>query len=300
MKKYLNEFFERYDYPGDAAETFLAAYEKFSENEDFQALYNRFITDKTLKSGEVDQVMNNICEETSVHPYTGKFLFYICCTKELGQKYKEAGIPEAVLWDTLEDFKYKLKECREVHGIWGFFSTTWYHSIAGMKCFKLGRMEYEFSQYSGEDVTVAGVTVTEGTKVINIHIPSSGEAFDKSARLASYDKAYYFFKDVLKADVNIFKCHSWLLNPDNREILGEKSNIISFMEDFKIVAGGVYEDNRSNMWRVFGAAAELPAEQLPRDTSMRRGYAEWLEKGNKPGYGLGLFVYDPVNKCTLS
>lgn len=299
MKKYLRDFCERYAFPQKATETFLSAYDVLSKNDKFNALYESFYADEQVKGKDVEEICDDIVKEVSLHPHTVKFLFYMCLTKEAKEKYKQAGISEEIFWDTMEDFSYKLKENYEVHGVWGFFVTTWYYNILHLRIFKLGRLEYVIGEYKGEDVEVGGVTVKAGMKVINIHIPSSGEPFDRNARIASYDQAYRFFRDVMGEDVTLFMCNSWLLYPANREILGPKSNVVSFINDFKIISSGEYEEDRRGMWRVFGAKAELPVDQLPCDTSMQRGYAQWLKKGNKPGYGVGLFVYDVVNQQTL-
>ena len=89
----------------------------------------------------------------------------------------------------------------------------------------------------------------------------------------------------------LFCCGSWLLYPRHREFLPEKSNILRFLDDFEIVSWAEKE-NFGDAWRVFGRYSELPVEQLPRDTSLRRAYADWLAAGNKTGDGYGLFLFD--------
>ena len=68
-----------------------------------------------------------------------------------------------------------------------------------------------------------------------IHIPSSGEPFDREARLASYKMAYDFFREELAGGPLVCVCHSWLLYPGYKEVLKPTSNIVSFMGDFDIV-----------------------------------------------------------------
>ena len=46
------------------------------------------------------------------------------------------------------------------------------------------------------------------------------------------------------------------------------------------------------MWRIFGKDAGLPAEQLPRDTGLRRAYADWIQKGGNVGGGYGILFFD--------
>ena len=69
------------------------------------------------------------------------------------------------------------------------------------------------------------------------------------------------------------------------------SNIVSFMHDFDII----YSEETSdfdNAWRIYGADGNKPADQLPRNTSIQRAYADWLQNGNKAGWGYGVFLFD--------
>ena len=137
---------------------------------------------------------------------------------------------------------------------------------------------------------MAGITLRPGQKVLNIHIPSSGEPFDLNARLQSYKLAYDFFKDLRGEGPLVCVCHSWLLYPEYRRVLGDSSNIISFQDDFTIleIDDGAFQD----AWRVFGPAAEGPTEQLPEDTSMQRVFKKHLLSGGKNGSALGVLVFD--------
>jgi hypothetical protein len=96
-----------------------------------------------------------------------------------------------------------------------------------------------------------------------------------------------------------FCCGSWLLSPDNKVILSEKSNIARFSDDFKIVNVTVPEDPRHDLWRIFYKDAQKPYEELPRETSLQKAYAEFLCGGGVPREGFGAFIWDPVNKCPV-
>jgi len=299
MKNYLESFFKRYDYPEAASAELLGAYDILSKNDDFNAVVKLFYDVDELRPADIERAMEKVSRDTGVHEYTVKYLYYVCLTKFLPKLYKEKGIPEEVMWDSLEDFKYKLFECLEVHGIPGFHSTSWFYSFLRARLFKLGRMEYHIIPYRGDTVEIGGVTVKDGDDTINIHIPSAKDSFGKEARYDSYSKAYRFFKDVIGQEVKVFQCNSWLLYSKNLEILPETSNIVSFIGDFKIVKDEEFKEPRSNMWRIFGRYGEAPADQLPRDSSLRRAYADYLATGAYPGHSKGVFVWDDVNKKTI-
>ena len=300
MKNYLASFFKRYDYPEDSSIKLLEAYTVLENNDDFTALLKLFYDVDELHPIDIEHALDKVSADSGVHAYTVKFLYYVCLTKELPKLYKNKGLDESVMWDSLEDFKYKLNESLEVYGIPGFFSTSWFYSFLRARLFKLGRMQYHIIPYKGPDMPLGDTVLKSGDNIINIHIPSSGESFNKDARYASYDKAYHFFKDVIGTEVKMFICHSWLLFPKNREILGEKSNIVSFLDDFAIAEEGIYNTQRDNMWRIFGKAGnDAPINELPRDSSLRRAYADYLAAGNNPGWAKGIFMWDDVNKCPI-
>ena len=157
---------------------------------------------------------------------------------------------------------------------------------------KLGRLEYENVTYEGEvPYEKNGCVVRPGDKVKSVHIPSSGEPFDQAARLASYKKAYQFFKEELQGGPLVCVCGSWLLYPPYRGILSPTSNVVSFAGDWDILSSQESEEFH-DAWRVFGAASKLPPEQWPEDTSMRRAYKKWILEGHKAGSGFGVLLFD--------
>lgn len=295
MKKYLIEFMARYSYPTEAVSTITGCYEKVKENGDFTSLLDAFYGEESHQSEYFEKALDAVAEQESVNRYTLYMTYLLCLTKTLQKKYEKEGIDEQVRYDTLEDLKFKLLECIEVEKAWGISPFSWFYGLFHMRIFSLGRMEYNYGPFRGESATVAGVEIKDGDMVLHVHIPSSGRPFDTQARLDSYHRAYLFYRDKLGGKNPVFCCDSWLLNPENKKVLGEQSNISSFVDDFKIINQYVYPDKR-NLWRIFGGAAELPPDKLPRDTSLRRKIADWLEEGNRLGGGKGLFVYDPVNK----
>jgi len=299
MKQFLKYFYERLKFEKEHADIFIAAYDILSQNEEFVTLVERFYIDTDLPLSTIDERLAAIIEPTELHLYTGKFVFYSCLAKELPIHYEKAGISEDIMWDTLEDLRYKLYECLDVKGVPGFFACGWFMGIFKLRLFKLGRLEFNLTTYSKADIRLGEYTVNQGETVIDIHIPSSGEPFDKAARYDAYSRAYRFFRDVRHADVKAFVCNSWLLYPDHYQMLKPTSNIVSFMDDFKIYASHNYENKRDSLWRFFGHHAEKPFEELPRTNSLWKAYAERLCTGGDVGSGSGIFVWDDVNKVTV-
>jgi len=299
MNTYIKDFTNRYSYPEGAVDALLSVYTVLKDNIEFNNIVTSFYDDTSLDFEVLSNKLKLICEKNSLNTYTVQLLFCIMLTPALKKEYIKAGIDEQIFFDTVEDLKFKLMECYEVEKVWGVIPLGWLLGIFRMRTFALGRLEFNMGTFMGDSTTVAGRRVEKDDLVINIHIPSSGKPFDQKSRMDSYEKAYYFFKDRFAGTEPLFRCETWIIYPRNKEIFNPKSNVVSFMEDFKIVSSYEYSDNR-NLWRIFGAYAELPPAQLPRNTSMQRAVADWLEKGNRLGAGVGIFVFDPKNKGLLN
>ncbi len=232
-----------------------------------------------------------LAAEVGCHPYTAHFLLLAGAAETLREQYAARGVDEAIYWDTIQDLRWKFDECVAVHGVPGTCAAGWQEAFFRMTRFTLGRFQYHFDTFDADTFTHAGITVRKGDPVYRFHIPSAGP-MPKEVRLASYRRAYEFYKDQLPADgVARFTCDSWLLYPAQREFLPKKSNILSFMEDFRIVRDWENE-TFDDAWRVFASAAKNPPETWPRDTGLQRAFADRILSGGKTGGGYGLILFD--------
>ena len=102
--------------------------------------------------------------------------------------------------------------------------------------------------------------------------------------------AAVFFKDTFKGIPTVFTCHSWLLYPWNLDVLSPTSNLRAFCADYKIIGTADYP-NYDNAWRLFDCLYTGDASALPRDSSLRRAYADRIARGEPMGNGLGVFIY---------
>ena len=251
-----------------------------------------FYSENAFDAGMTQPLAEALAEAAGLSPYTMWALLLMEAAGPARAVYAGKGVPEEVFWDTFADLKYKALECQAVHGVWGNFVAFWYPIFFTGDIVKLGRLEFEDIAYPWDTPYQGrGVRLEKGDPVKNIHIPSSGEPFDLAARLDSYKKAWEFFRREGGGGPLVCLCHSWLLYPQNREILAPGSHIVDFARDFDLVGweeSGAFSDS----WRVFGAAASHPVSQWPEDTSMRRGFKNWLLSGKKTGEGWGVLVFD--------
>lgn len=292
MKDYLLKFFEEFDYEKCDAKFLLSAYGKIekcgeaatlfeeilkSYEENHELLYKELVIDKAIAAANA----------AGIHPYTATLLIHILMSKRLRELYSEKGLDYAIFKDTVLDLKWKLWECKAVKGIVGISSFRWFEGFYRLERFALGRLQFELLPVKC-DYEKDGVVLKKGeSTVINVHIPRTGEPIDKESCDAAYAMARCFFKSLTGEDLH-FVCRSWLLFPENKKILSEKSNTYRFISEYDIVS---WEYNLGeDLWRLFDTEEKNP-DKLPCDTSFRRRYVEYLKSGGRVGEGYGIKIY---------
>ena len=98
MKEYLNWFFGAFEYPEEAAETMLAAYDALYAKPDtaarFDEILGRYDAGIPCDIGKMIEDVGKLLEEAQVNEYTGKLLMHICMSKRLREYYRQEGVDE--------------------------------------------------------------------------------------------------------------------------------------------------------------------------------------------------------------
>lgn len=293
MQEYLQAFFEEFAYPEEAAAALTQAHQKICEDtqskRNFDAFLKSYEADKNCDLEQILAEMVKLSETVGVHRYTGSLLLFICLSKTLKQYYLSQGLDENIWYTSMCDLKWKMLECWDVHGIWGSFVGGWFIRFFRLTCFGIGKLQFELKKCY-VNYKKHGVCLTTDSDVINVHIPRTGERLDRDGQRASYEAASAFFRQRYGLTQPVFVCDSWLLYPRNKEVLSPWSNLYQFISDFDIVKQGEYDDY-SEVWRLFDIKYQGDVELLPQNTSLRRAYAEWIRKGEKTGWGYGIYLY---------
>lgn len=294
MRQYLIDFLKEFDYPEEARAELLEAFDKIeadglasSELNDFIRMYDETVSPDYKDIFSRTQRMADSC---GAHKYKIELLIFIFFSRKLKERYIERGIDLSIWHNSMLDLKYKLLECKAVKNIWGAFVAWWFPGFFDLTRFALGRLQFETSKYDQEDYTRDGKTVKKGETVIGVHIPRTLTPLDKKSYDEAFDMAREFFKDKVGDTPMAFVCCSWLLYPDNLDILPEKSNVRKFMLEFEIInkfddKPGEYAD----MWRLFDMDYTGNFDDYPEDSSLRRAFKAHLKNGGKTGEGYGIF-----------
>lgn len=294
---YIRDFMTRFSYPAEAADLFAAVEKRLDDEPEAGAEFDRHLDTYMVRDAEelheALDAMTALAEKMGISPYTLQFVFIMNCTELLKPRYEQEGVDEEIFWHGCDDLRCKLLECMECEGVPGTFVAGWNDGFLKFDRFAYGRFQYEVREYGFDFdfLSSCGKRISKGDTFVNFHIPSSGVPLTDEVRLASYKEAYGHVKHLFPDGIAVFGCGSWLLYPRHREFLPAKSNILKFLNDFEIVSWEEKE-NFGDAWRVFGRYADLPPEQLPRDTSLRKAFAEWLCAGKRTGSGFGLIIFD--------
>ncbi len=247
---------------------------------------------------KTDLVVKHFSDKYCLVCYSVWLLVLIFAAEKVKILYQSKQIPDDTFWETFCDLKFKAYECKTVHGVYGTFVADWYPRFYHADILKLGRMQYDSVIYPFDKPYIyKNLTIKKGDPIKALHIPSSGEPFDKITRLESYKKAYNLFCDAEKNEILVLRCNSWLLYPEYKNILPNNSNILSFSNEFDILLTENW-DNFLNDWRIFGKDAKKPYCELPENTSLQKCFKKHLISGGKVGAATGILLFDGKNILT--
>lgn len=289
MRSYITEFLSEYDYPEQAREVLLSAYDAVGSSSAFSSLLEEYENSYRLDYAAILDRMKDISASSGIHEYTGALLLLICYSRQLKEYYKAEDLSPEIYKASVFDLKYKLTECKCIKNIWGSFAASWQTGFFDLTRLAFGRLQFEIRDFKAE-YHKDGLSLTPGSKVINVHIPRTGGRLDEESRKASYAMAAEFFAGRYAMDPIVFHCNSWLLFPKHRQIMKEGSNLLAFIRDYELYQSGEYEDY-DQIWRLFDMDYTEDHSKLPADTSLRRAYIKMMDAGEKTGWGKGIYLY---------
>lgn len=294
-KAYLENFMADFDFPEEARMELITAFENvFSIADNVQALTNVLEVYKANKKESVSALLpfgKQVADSTGANIYAVYALALIIMTKISKIHYQAEQIPLEIWKNNFLDLKYKLYECKLVKGVWGNFVPDWYFGFFAVERFAFGKLQFECIEF-GQEYNKNSLSLTPKNTVINIHIPRTGTGLTPQDVDEACEKAAEFFREKYAVNPIVFVCHSWLLYPANKKILKPTSNLYSFLSRFDIVSEGEYADYKET-WRLFDCEYTGDAAKLPADTSFRRAYVDRIKRGEKTGWGYGVFAYQP-------
>jgi|GEM_PF-6258099 len=144
------------------------------------------------------------------------------------------------------------------------------------------------------DLSERKSVVAPGDDTLSVHI-AAGEPMDTQACIESFKQAKAFFKKHFPTrKFKLFTCDSWLLDPQLKAFLPEKSNIVQFQKRFFLAPSAV-DAEFVPIRTIFGAhALEKNIEDVEASSTLQKGAKAFKQKGGvlRHGYGLLPFSYE--------
>lgn len=279
----------RLQFPDEATACLAEADARLSATSAATQLLSEAMHDFFEENGErYEALIRQAAEAADVPYYVACMVFLLRAAARLPEKYRMAGIDEAICWDTLRDLRCKLMECHDVYGVWGIFVIFWMRDYYLLRRFAFGRLQFERIAFPHDDYR--GL-VKRGDTVYNFHIPSDGPLTEESV-LASFRAAYAFYRNELPDGIMPIYLHSWLIYPKTAALYGEQSNLRRFFGLFTLL-GEKADEKNGDFWRIF--STDFSPEALaaaPTDTSMQRSLKQYLQAGGCMGSGMGMLLFD--------
>ena len=271
----------------DAIDTLTTAAKQLEGQEGSTAVFGRCRELLFAGIGELWREVDALAEKAGLHPFTVHQLFLVFCAEQTRLNYQKAGYSRELYWDAMKDLKYKMEETHRIYGVWGVYCGPWLASFLLMKCFCLGRLQFEIlpSEFHFE---LAGHTLRPHDPVVNVHIPSFGRLAYEDV-LDAYSRAAKFFAHLFPDGAVWFHCETWMLYPTVNALL-PAGNMRRFSEDFQIVRACI-DPGQDDRYRVFMLPPEVPVAEYPEKNMLQKNLKAWLLEGNTMGVGFGLFLW---------
>ena len=294
MRKYIENLLMVYGYAEGCVNAVLSTYDKVQENCKAKLLFdnivNEYKSSEILNEEEIRVKIKKIADNIAIHIFTVQLMCLLCMTKELRRRLELRGFDEETIFLTIADFKFKTLETYDIYNIHGVCHLEWFFGFFTLNRFAFGRLQFEIVKFRLNYYEKDGLELTEESDVINVHIPKSDIPFTVTECMLAYEKAKMYFSNRFNTNKLPFVCWSWLLYPPNEQILPETSNIVQFMRKYDIIEMEEYGEAYNPVAHIlFNREKMGDVATLPQDTSLRKRYAEFLQKGGKTGWGYGVF-----------
>ena len=292
-KAYLQTFMRDLGFSDEARRALEEAYDVVFAREKAVRLYEEirrtFEEDPDRKFKYLIEASDRIAETCSVSRYTVYLLVLILLSESSKKVYAARGLSEKLWRDNMLDLRYTAELCILLKGVHGTYCPDWYAGFFAGKRLTFGRLQFE-PGCLGKEYRKGDVTVSPDETVLYIHIPRTGERLSPEDVDAACAAASDFFKERKNLAKVVFACQSWLLYPENKKILPNGSNLLSFISRFEVI--DVAEDPEyKELWRLFDVEYKGDVDALPQDTSLRRAYAERVRAHKPLGVALGVWIY---------
>lgn len=159
-------------------------------------------------------------------------LSYLYFCEALSERYKEKGIPEQVLLDTLGDLVIWTNVWSDLKDELYLGELPWLGNHMKMRLFRLGSLEFIARKSS---VASEAVGLSEGCNILDVHIPNSAPLSPEKCRQSIEMAKAFYAKYFPEFEYHHIVTTTWLLDPTLEQFVGPQSNIVNFRKMFTLI-----------------------------------------------------------------
>ncbi len=154
-------------------------------------------------------------------------MLFMC--DEVERKYKEMGIDENIMVDTLSDIRLWTDAWTDVKGELCLYELPWLKTHMKCELFRIGSLEFRAAK---SEIDCSADGVHKGDNIVEIHIPN-GANLSREAVANSLSEAKNFYnKHFPEYKFTHFTFHSWIMDEELQKLLKPESNILGFQNMF--------------------------------------------------------------------
>lgn len=268
----INLFFEKTNFPTLAKEKII----QYLSNNDLYK-FSKTIDKLTTKNAEL--AYNELVEQVGIENNFLILVIEILASLKVYDKYLKLGISDEIYFSTMQIFSRYVSESIEKNGVIGFDRAFWAWRHTSMQIFRLGTFEYEYTEY-------------EGDSVISLHIPPDAILKDEEMTFSFNFAREFTSKYFPERKNDKIITETWLISPKLKELLGENSKILSFMDRFKVTKTVPHEGALKFLFGIKNTfdLSKVDINELPENTSLQRAVKNLYLKGERIGSGYGILI----------
>ena len=146
MKEYLTALLSKHQYTEQVSRVLIDTLDAITDSplsrqwDDLMRFYDEH-ADYSVSDGlDAIRKVRVIANELELHRYTVELLLFLCMSKTLKRRYHERGLSDEMFNGILDDMRYKVTECKLIHGIVGSFVADWFIGFFTLNRFSFGRL----------------------------------------------------------------------------------------------------------------------------------------------------------------
>ena len=150
MKNYakncIEDLFVQYDFPNSYKQTMCEICDKFS-CDDIEKILSNYKRTEEYDYSVMTVLAKELSEKYSVHLFCVYLFILTILVPRLKDFYKRTGVDDKIAYNTIHGIKYKYNWTYGIFKVDGVRGWGWAKLIFSGKAFRLGRFEYEISEF---------------------------------------------------------------------------------------------------------------------------------------------------------